>query len=96
MGDSPGDERIAVLYSGRVQGVGFRYTARAIAQRFAVRGFVRNLPDGRVELLAQGPPKELTAFLQEVREHFQTHIRDEKQDKQPARSGEFSGFEIRH
>ncbi|MBL8829940.1 MAG: acylphosphatase, partial [Planctomycetaceae bacterium] len=46
--------RRRVLFHGRVQGVGFRVTTRSIAQRFAVTGWVRNLPDGSVELLAEG------------------------------------------
>ena len=87
--------RKSVHYTGRVQGVGFRYTARAIAGRFDVAGFVRNLPDGRVELVAEGEPHELAVFLDEVRERIGVQIRDEKVDTQPA-TGEFTGFEIRH
>jgi acylphosphatase len=56
-----------VLYSGRVQGVGFRVTARGIASGFDVAGHVRNLPDGRVELLAAGDPDEVDAFLAAIR-----------------------------
>lgn len=88
-------ERRSVVYSGRVQGVGFRYTTRSIARRHAVAGYVRNLPDGTVELVAEGEPRELDAFLREVRDHFDGQIRDEKCDVQAA-SGEFTGFEIRH
>ena len=87
--------RKSVYYTGRVQGVGFRYTARSIAGRFDVDGFVRNLPDGRVELVAEGEPHELAVFLDEVRERMGVQIRDEKVDTQPA-TGEFTGFEIRH
>ena len=43
-----------MYFSGHVQGVGFRYTTRSVASRFAVTGYVRNLPDGRVELVAEG------------------------------------------
>ncbi len=49
-----------LLMSGRVQGVGFRYTAKGVAQRFAVTGFVRNLSDGRVELVVEGDAAEVT------------------------------------
>ena len=56
-----------VTYSGRVQGVGFRATAAAIASDHAVRGWVRNLPDDRVELLVDGPPEAVEAFLNAVR-----------------------------
>jgi acylphosphatase len=55
-----------VLYSGRVQGVGFRYRARRIANGYAVTGFVRNLPDGRVELVVEGAPPDLDRLLAEI------------------------------
>ncbi|MGD9635230.1 MAG: acylphosphatase [Pirellulales bacterium] len=87
--------RKSVLYAGHVQGVGFRYTTQAIAKRYEVHGFVRNLPDGRVELVAEGEKHELVAFLDDVRERLMRHIRDERVDTQAA-SGEFVGFEIRH
>jgi acylphosphatase len=88
-------QRTTVYYSGGVQGVGFRYTARSIARAYQVTGFVRNLPDGRVELVAEGEPRETDAFLGEIRERFLNHIRDERCDKGPP-TGEFSGFEIQY
>ena len=57
-----------VFYEGRVQGVGFRYTARQIASGFDVTGSVRNLPDGRVELCVAGDQTEVTDFLTAIRE----------------------------
>lgn len=57
-----------VFYEGRVQGVGFRYTVRHLAKGYDVLGWVRNLPDGRVELLAGGQPEEVEAFLQAIAE----------------------------
>lgn len=96
MGTTSTHQRRCVLYSGRVQGVGFRYTARSIAGRYDVAGYVRNLPDGRVELVAEGEPRELDDFLREVRDCFSGHIRDVKCDVQPPAAGEFRGFEIRH
>lgn len=57
-----------VFYEGRVQGVGFRYTARRIASGYEVCGWVRNLPDGRVELQVSGQPGEVKSFLEEIRE----------------------------
>lgn len=62
-------------YSGDVQGVGFRATARWVAVRHpAVRGWVRNLPDRRVELLADGPVEAVVAFLADVRAKLVDHI----------------------
>jgi len=56
-----------VHYEGRVQGVGFRYTVKNIARGFEVTGTVRNLPDGRVELIAaSAEPEELEAFLEDI------------------------------
>ena len=48
-----------VVFRGRVQGVGFRYTTRQIASHYAVTGFVRNVPDGTVEMFIQGEPDEI-------------------------------------
>ena len=62
--------RCTAYYSGHVQGVGFRYTTLSIARGYNVAGFVQNLPDGRVELVAEGEKHEIDAFLREVRERF--------------------------
>jgi acylphosphatase len=56
-----------VLFEGRVQGVGFRYTVKSLASGFEVVGWVRNLIDGRVEMVAQGEPQEVDAFIEEIR-----------------------------
>jgi acylphosphatase len=87
--------RKTVHYHGHVQGVGFRYTTQSIAKRYEVNGFVRNLPDGQVELVVEGEKHELAAFLDDVRERMVRYIRDERVDTQSA-SREFAGFEIRH
>ena len=83
-----------IFYSGRVQGVGFRYTAKRTAAGFEVIGIVRNLPDGRMELVAEGSEEELKAFRQAIGdaglEHF---IRHEELSWREA-TGEFRGFEI--
>jgi acylphosphatase len=88
-------QRTTAIFSGHVQGVGFRYTTRSIARGYEVSGYVTNLPDGRVEVVAEGERPQIDAFLAEVRDHFFNHIRDERRDTQAA-SGEFSSFEIRH
>ena len=66
-----------VYYSGHVQGVGFRATAASIARGHAIRGWVRNLPDRRVELFADGPAAVVEAFLAEVREEMAGYIHSE-------------------
>ena len=88
-------QRFTVYYTGHVQGVGFRYTASSIARGHDVTGCVRNLPDGRVELIAEGERGATNAFLEQVRERLSNHIRDERTDIGPA-TGEFTTFEIRH
>jgi acylphosphatase len=93
MAAGSGLEARHVFYSGRVQGVGFRYTARHIAQRFAVTGFVRNLPDGRVELLAEGPRAELDQLLTQIAEQMADHIRRADIQEVPV-TGRFDSFEI--
>ena len=57
-----------VFYEGRVQGVGFRYTVRHLAKGYTVIGWVRNLPDGRVEMLAGGETGEVNEFLAAIAE----------------------------
>ena len=86
--------RLSVLYSGRVQGVGFRFTVKMTATGFEVTGTVRNLPDGRVELVAQGAPEELDAFRRAIQDsEVGRFIRQEEATWGEA-SGEFRGFEI--
>ena len=87
-------QRLHVFYSGHVQGVGFRYTVRNVAQGYEVVGLVRNLLDGRVELIAEGEPAELEAFRQAIRESgLVPHIRHEEVHREPAQGG-LSGFVI--
>jgi acylphosphatase len=88
-----GIEARRVLYSGRVQGVGFRYTARRIAQQHAVTGFVRNLDDGRVELVAEGAPAELEQLLSAIAEAMSGHIRETKVAAIPA-TGQYASFDV--
>jgi len=67
-----------VYYTGDVQGVGFRATAAWIARRHpAIRGWVRNRADGRVELLADGPDQTVSAYLSDVRDRMASHIEAE-------------------
>jgi acylphosphatase len=95
MDDSAKHERREVLYRGHVQGVGFRYRCREIASRFRVTGYVQNLPDGSVHLVAEGVPAELERFLTDVGAACEVHIRQAEIIRYPA-SGEFAQFVIRH
>ena len=65
-----------VIFQGHVQGVGFRYTARQIAQQYHVTGFVRNLPDGTVEMYVQGPAPEIDNCIQDIQGSFSGYIRE--------------------
>ncbi len=90
-----GIERRRNIYEGRVQGVGFRLTARKLAADHSVSGFVRNLDDGRVELTVEGEPEELTSYLQAIRREFGDMIRDVVEDDSGAGAEPFAGFTIR-
>jgi acylphosphatase len=85
---------MTVLFSGRVQGVGFRYTAKTVAAGFEITGTIRNLPDGRVELTAQGARAELDAFRAALYDAgLAGFIRDEQVEWSDAET-KFRGFEI--
>ncbi len=88
------DVRIEAYFAGHVQGVGFRFTTIDVASRFPeVGGFVRNLPDGRVEVVAEGPQEEVGAFIAAVEDAMGPYIHGVDKKQLPAR-GEFSGFRI--
>ena len=91
----PVTQRRLVYYSGRVQGVGFRFTAKSAADSHAIGGHVRNLADGRVELLAEGTANELNALLWTIRSETAGHIEDEYSESLPA-TGEFTEFNIHY
>lgn len=87
---------IQVFFEGSVQGVGFRYTVRQVAKGFDVTGSVRNLRDGRVELLATGDEGEVRAFLEAIgQSELRAHIRKQSETPLPNPPA-FRGFEIRH
>jgi acylphosphatase len=86
--------QLHVYYSGHVQGVGFRAAAKRVAHGFDVTGIIRNLLDGRVEMLAEGERSELEEFQQAIRDSGLGHfIRQEEAQWAPAKN-EFRGFEI--
>jgi acylphosphatase len=87
-------KRLHVFYSGYVQGVGFRYTARSVASGLGLVGWVKNLRDGRVEVVCEGEEKKLKAFLEDMQKEFQgSYIKDIEFDwEEPTR--EFTIFAI--
>lgn len=88
--------RVEVRYEGRVQGVGFRYTAASLASRVPVSGYVQNLPDGSVRLIAEGARADLDGLLGEIQDsHLGGGIRRAMVSWSDP-TGSFSRFEIRH
>ncbi|MGC4033375.1 MAG: acylphosphatase [Tepidisphaeraceae bacterium] len=85
--------RCHCFFKGRVQGVGFRYTTRNLAISYDVTGFVRNLPDGRVELVAEGPEQQVNSFVTAINERMRPHIKEVEQVEEPA-SGDYGQFVI--
>lgn len=83
-----------VYFTGRVQGVGFRYATMQVAREFEVSGFVRNLADGRVQLEVEGMPNIVEQFVTAVQERMHGYIRKIERSAQK-RAGQFTGFSIR-
>jgi len=95
--DSNAQPRVCrrVNFRGRVQGVGFRYTTCRIAQRFEVTGYVRNLPDGSVELVADGEAGAVETFVAEIHLAFPRYITETVVEDQPA-AETFPDFRVRY
>lgn len=90
---SKDEYHIAVYYSGRVQGVGFRYQALQIAKGFEVTGYVKNLPDGRVHLEAEGAKAEVEGYVAELEDQLAVYIRHSEK-KGGVRDQKFFDFTI--
>jgi acylphosphatase len=88
------NKRYHIFFSGGVQGVGFRYAARAYADKYAIYGWVANRSDGRVELEVEGKSSDLDNFLSELKEEFKAYIKDIQMEELPY-SGEYNDFQIR-
>ena len=86
--------RLHVYFSGHVQGVGFRYTVRTVSLEFDVTGWVKNLEDGRVEILAEGERSELEAFQAAIPDAGLRRLIRDIQTRWSEGTGEFRGFEI--
>jgi len=68
--------QVHIYYSGRVQGVGFRFTAERIAIELGIFGWVKNLGDGRVEVVAEAEEETLQNFLKRIADSFSRYIRE--------------------
>ena len=88
-------EEFQILVSGIVQGVGFRSTVTRHAAKHKIRGFVRNMPDGRVEIVAQGSVGALKAFSDDLRQNPGRAIIEGFDVQRVKLSGVYSGFEVR-
>jgi len=88
------NQRREIYYSGRVQGVGFRYTVHRLARNYQVTGFVQNLPDGRVHMIVEGTRQDLESLFQDVARSMSGYIRDQTVDV-VSPTGEYGDFTIR-
>lgn len=91
MDSLPVQIRRTVVFTGRVQGVGFRYTTCVVAQDFEVSGQVRNLDDGSVEVIVEATPPEIDRFISALRERMRRNVQDVRWRDDPAQ-GSFQGF----
>ena len=82
-----------IIFIGQVQGVGFRFTAFRIANRYKLSGFVRNAPDGNVEMLTQGSPEDIDNCIRDIRDSFAGYIRETKIEEIPT-NPQYTDFKI--
>ncbi len=83
-----------VHFSGRVQGVGFRYNVSQVAKEYEVCGFVQNLTDGRVKLEVQGAAAEIAAFVESIEARMHGYVRQVERERGHG-DPRFAGFSIR-
>ncbi len=87
-------KQLHLFYSGRVQGIGFRYTVQDMAGQQKVCGWVKNLNNSRVEVVAEAEEDALNNFLEFINQHFSRYISDVNVEWLPA-GGEFRDFQIK-
>lgn len=87
--------RREITFRGRVQGVGFRHATWTVARHYDLTGFVRNLPDGRVRVVAEGDTAEIDRFFEELMTRMAYHIQAAEADNR-APTGQYAGFEIQY
>jgi acylphosphatase len=88
------DKRANIIYSGTVQGVGFRFTAEEAANSARLTGWVRNSPDGTVEIVCEGGEDDIKMFMSKMRKAMAPYIRSSKV-KWAEATGEFDTFGIK-
>ena len=86
--------RRRIIFTGQVQGVGFRYATTQTAVDYPVTGYVRNQPDGSVEVLAEGAASAIDQFERRLRQRMESYIADSTSEESSA-TGEFDSFEVR-
>jgi len=89
------DEQRIIHFAGAVQGVGFRYTTCRLAEGFDVTGYVRNLPDGRVECVLEGQSEQINEFLAVLAQRMAGYVRNQNQQSAPY-TGQFASFGVRY
>ena len=82
-----------IIFSGHVQGIGFRFTALNIANRYGLVGFVRNLHDGTVEMVAQGNDEDIADCIRDINESFTGYVA-ETQIEDAAANPQYKTFKI--
>jgi acylphosphatase len=82
-----------IIFIGHVQGVGFRFTAHRMARRHQLTGWVRNLPDGSVEMFAQGPTNDIDDCIADIQQSFSGYLRETK-IQQSTPNTRFTDFRI--
>jgi acylphosphatase len=85
---------VHIIINGMVQGVGFRYHVHHSARRHYLKGWVKNMPDGRVETVAEGDEEELREFVKEVKKGSRFSRVDEAQVEWLSYTNEFQAFQI--
>ena len=86
-------KRVEAVYSGMVQGVGFRFTAQRLAEGLDIKGWVKNLPNGAVQLVAEGSEDNLHKLLGQLKTHFKDDIKNAGINWQEP-TGKFSDFRV--
>ena len=88
------EKRAHIIYSGTVQGVGFRWTAESVASSLGLTGWVQNSPGGTVEVVCEGNEKDINTFTKKIKLEMNNYIRSEKIDWEEP-TGEFQNFNIK-